>query len=44
MEHTNVEAAVIEDVIAAAAAEQSRSLNELQLAFFGGGLADVIAA
>jgi hypothetical protein len=44
MEHTSVEAAIVEDVIAAAAGEQSRSLSELQLAFFGGGLADVIAA
>jgi hypothetical protein len=44
MEHTKIETKVLENTIAAAAEEQLRELNELQLTFVGGGIADLVAA
>jgi hypothetical protein len=44
MEHTKIETKVLENAIAAAAEEQVQELNDLQLAFIGGGIADLVAA
>jgi hypothetical protein len=44
MEHTKIEAEVLENAVAAAVEEQVRELNDLQLAFIGGGIADLVAA
>lgn len=41
MEHTKVEAAVLESTIAEATEVQLRDLNDLQLALVGGGTAEV---
>ncbi len=42
MEHTNKEVAIIEKTVLEAAEKQVRELNDLQLAFVGGGIGDVI--
>ena len=41
MEHTNIEAAVLENAIAEATEVQLRELGDLQLALVGGGTAEV---
>ena len=43
MEHTNAEVVLIQETIAEATEAQLRELNELQLAFVGGGIGEVIA-
>ena len=42
MEHTKNEVAIIEKTVLEAAEKQLRELNDLQLAFVGGGIGDVI--
>ena len=42
MEQTNKEVAIIEKTAVKAAEKQLRELNDLQLAFVGGGIGDVI--
>ncbi len=42
MEHSETEVAVIEKVAAEASDVQLRELNELQLAFVGGGSGEVV--
>ena len=44
MEHTKVEISSIQEVIVEVTAAQIRELNELQLAFVGGGIGEVIAS
>ncbi len=42
MEHIHNELAIIEKTVIEAAEKQVRELNDLQLAFVGGGIGDVI--
>jgi len=42
MEHIKNEVAIIEKTVLEAAEKQLRELNDLQLAFVGGGIGDVI--
>jgi hypothetical protein len=41
MEHTRIEVALIQETVDEATDAQTRELNELQLAFVGGGIGDV---
>ncbi len=43
MEHTKVEISSIQEVIVEVTDAQIRELNDLQLAFVGGGIGEVIA-
>jgi hypothetical protein len=42
MEHTKIEVALIKEIAGKATDAQIRELNELQLAFVGGGIADPV--
>ena len=42
MELTKIETQIVENTIALAAEEQMRDLSELQLAFVGGGIAELV--
>ena len=42
MEHTNNEVAIIERVVVEATEKQLRELNDLQLAYVGGGIGDTL--
>ena len=44
MEHTKVEISSIQEVIVEVTDAQIRELNDLQLAFVGGGIGEVIAS
>ena len=44
MEHTKIEVAVIEKAVIEATDAQLRELNELQLAFVGGGVGEIVFA
>jgi hypothetical protein len=44
MEHTKIEVAVIENAVAAATEQQVQELGDLQLAFIGGGIAELVGA
>jgi hypothetical protein len=44
MEHTKTEAKIVENAVAVATEQRVQELNELQLAFVGGGIAELVGA
>ena len=43
MEHTKMEVAVLEEVIAVASEVEIRELSDVQLAYVGGGIGEIVA-